>query len=110
MFQYFLFAIVFLVEIVALVAYGFWGFDTGKGIGVKLLLGIGTPFLVAIFWGLFLAPKAMFPVNLSLRIILKIIVFGLASFAVYTTGEHTPAAIFLLVAVIVLILENVINK
>lgn len=109
MFSYILMPIIFLVEIVALVAYGYWGFYIGKGIGMKLLLGVGTPLLVAFFWGLFLAPKATFPVNTPLLILLKFIVFGLASFVVYTTGKHTLAVVFLVVAIIVLILDNVLK-
>jgi len=107
--QSFFLGIVFLVELVALVAYSYWGFHVGRGLGTKFLLGIGTPLLVAFFWGLFLAPKATIPVNLPLSILLKIIVFGLASFAVYTTGKHTLAMIFLKIAIIVLILDNVMK-
>ncbi|KQL52249.1 hypothetical protein AN964_00955 [Heyndrickxia shackletonii] len=109
MFSYILMAIIFLVEIVALVAYGYWGFHIGKGIGMKMVLGIGTPLLVAFFWGLFLAPKATIPVNVPLRIFLKLIVFGLASVAVYATGRHILAGDFLVVAIIVLILDNVLE-
>ena len=109
MFRYFLMAIIFLIEIVALVEYGYWGFHIGKGIAMKLMLGIGTPLLVAFFWGLFLAPKATIPVNIPLRILLKLIVFGLASAAVYATGKHVLAGVFLVVAIIVLILDNVMK-
>ncbi|MGV3464002.1 MAG: YrdB family protein [Heyndrickxia sp.] len=109
MIQSFFLGIVFLVELVALVAYSYWGFHKGNGIGIKLLLGVGTPLLVAFFWGLFLSPKATISVNLPLRILLKIIVFGLASFAVYTTGKHTLAVIFLVIAIIVLIIDNVMK-
>lgn len=109
MFSYILMAIIFLVEIVAIVAYGYWGFHIEKGIGMKLLLGIGTFLIVAFFWGLFLAPKATIPVNFPLRILLKFIVFGLASCALYTTGKHTFAFIFLVVAIIVLFLDKVVK-
>jgi quinol-cytochrome oxidoreductase complex cytochrome b subunit len=51
-------AVRFLLEICVLVSVGYWGFKTGSGWFLKILLGIGAPFLIAIIWGTFGAPKA----------------------------------------------------
>jgi len=53
--------------------------------------------------------QRLIPGNIPLRILLKLIVFGLASAAVYATGKHVLAGVFLVVAIIVLILDNVMK-
>ena len=40
-------ALRFLLELCALVAFGYWGFQTGQGLLLKIGLGIGVP-LVAV--------------------------------------------------------------
>ncbi|MBS4174716.1 YrdB family protein [Bacillus sp. FJAT-49736] len=109
MFAYLFLTILFLIELAALAAYSYWGFHVGKGIAMKLLLGIGTPLFVAYVWGLFLAPKAKIPVNAPLNIMLKLIVFGLASAALYATGRHIIAGAFFMVALIALVLDNLLK-
>jgi hypothetical protein len=38
--------ILFLVELAALAAFGYWGFHFDKGLILKFALGIGTPLLI----------------------------------------------------------------
>jgi hypothetical protein len=42
----------FLLELCMLAAVGSWGFQIGSGWGVKIVLGIGLPSLVAVGWWL----------------------------------------------------------
>ncbi|MGJ9457317.1 YrdB family protein [Oceanobacillus sp. CF4.6] len=58
-----LYTSLFLLEIAALIAFSYWGFHVDKGIFIKVLLGISTPILIAFVWGLFLAPKATYPIT-----------------------------------------------
>lgn len=53
----------FLLELCMLVAVGYWGFKTHSGWPMKILLGIGLPVLIAVLWGLFMAPKAVYPLS-----------------------------------------------
>lgn len=90
--------VLFLVELGALAAFGYWGFHIDKGLLVNIVAGIGAPLAVAILWGLFIAPKASIPVTPPLRAALQIIVFTLAAAALYTAGQKQPAAVFLVIA------------
>ena len=60
-------ALRFLLELCALVALGYWGFHTDRGMGLKLVLGIGAPLLAAVIWGTFVAPKASVQLPGALR-------------------------------------------
>jgi len=64
----------------------------------KAVLGIGAPVCAAVLWGLFAAPRAPVSVPL-LRPGTKIIVFGLATLALYATGHRTLAVVFAILVV-----------
>ncbi|GGD87241.1 YrdB family protein [Paenibacillus nasutitermitis] len=100
MIQSVLLLVLFLVELGSLAAFGYWGFHMDKGMLMKILLGIGTPLVVAIIWGTFIAPKASIPVSLPLRALLQLIVFTLAAAALYAAGQKQLAVGFLAVALL----------
>ena len=93
-------ALRFLLELCALIALGYWGFATGSGAIAKVALGIGVPLVVAIVWGVFVAPRA--PVDLPgfLVLILQVLVFGSAAAGIAATGHRTLALAFAVVVVI----------
>jgi hypothetical protein len=84
----------FLLELCALAAFAFWGYQTGQGIPMKIGLAIGAPLLVAVLWGLFEAPRATFPLPQPWRTLFALVVFGCAAAALYTTGQNTLAWVF----------------
>ncbi|MED1796129.1 YrdB family protein [Brevibacillus nitrificans] len=86
--------IVFLSEVAAIIAYGYWGFAFPKSMAVKWILGIGAPVLIIAVWSLFLSPKASFPVPHLLQLFLKLLVFGLAAAALYSVGRPKLALLF----------------
>ena len=90
-------ALRFLLELCAL---GYWGFKTGESVVAKIGLGIGASLLAAIVWGTFLAPRASIPTPGFLRLVLELVVFGLASAALYSAGRPTLAWVLILVFVI----------
>lgn len=51
-------ALTFLLELCLLGAFALWGFATGNGLPMQIGLGIGVPLVVAIVWGLVMAPRA----------------------------------------------------
>jgi hypothetical protein len=57
----------FLLELCMLAAAGYWGFKTGSGWAMKAILGIGLPVLLAVLWGIFVAPKAVYPLHGAAR-------------------------------------------
>jgi hypothetical protein len=83
----------FLLELGALVALGYWGFTTASG-ATAWLLGLGAPLGAAAFWGLFVAPKARFPVSATGRAVLGLVVFALATAALLDAGATVAGIAF----------------
>jgi hypothetical protein len=50
-------ALRFLLELCALAALAYWGFQLGKGLIAKIGLGIGAPLLAAVVWATLVAPQ-----------------------------------------------------
>ena len=93
-------ALRFLLELGILGALGYWGFRTGNGTLMKWVLGLGAPLLAAVVWGTFLSPKATVELPTSPRLLLEVVVFGLAALALYKAGQTNLAATLGLVYVI----------
>ena len=90
----------FVLELCVLVALGYWGFQVGRSVPLKTLLGIGAPLLAAVVWGVFVAPKASVPVPDPLHLVLELVVFGAATVALYVAGRHSLAWVLGIVFVI----------
>jgi hypothetical protein len=84
----------FLLELAMLAAFGYWGFQGEKSIWIKWGLGIGIPLVVAILWGLLLAPRANRRLNSQWGTLLSLGLFCLAAFALFQTN-HPALAIAL---------------
>lgn len=93
-------ALAFLLELWALVALGYWGFNTGQNGLSRALLGLLTPLVVAVFWGVFLAPKASVQLSEPSSLVLKLMVFGLAALALYASHQPALAWVFGLVVLV----------
>jgi hypothetical protein len=92
--------VLFLLELAALFAYGYWGFHINRGWLVRIVLGIGTPLLIAVIWGMFVAPKASYPVDISVKILIQTAVFTFAALALYVSEQKNLAILFAIVALI----------
>lgn len=90
----------FLLELCMLAALGYWGVETGEQLVAKIGLGTGAPLLAGLVWGIFLAPKSSRRLHQPLRLILELVIFGLAITALYTTGPRWLAWVFGLIYVI----------
>jgi hypothetical protein len=65
----------FLLELCALAALAYWGWQTGPT-GVSIVLAIAAPVAAAIVWGAFVAPKAPRHPRDPWRLVLELLVFG----------------------------------
>lgn len=97
-------ALHFVLELCAMAALVYWGFQTGGGWLGKIILGIGIPALVAFAWGTFRVPndpgRAPMPVPGPLRLLLELAVFGLAIAGLVAAGRPSLAWMFGLAVVI----------
>lgn len=96
----------FLLELAALIIFGFWGWSISEG-GLRFVLAILFPVLAAILWGTFAviddpsrSGKAPVPVPGLIRLILEILFFTLAAIAFFQIGNENYARIFTGVVVI----------
>lgn len=88
----------FLLEIAMLVAFGVWGFATGDATWQKLLLGIGAPAIALVAWGALVAPRARRRLRDPSRLVVEVILFGLAGAALWSAGAPGWALALVLVA------------
>jgi hypothetical protein len=63
-------------------------------------LGVGAPLVAIIIWGLFMAPKATFPLSMPIHTALFLVIFGAAAFALARAGQPTLALVFAVVSVL----------
>lgn len=85
----------FLLELAALAALSWWGFETGG-----VLLGIVAPLAAAVVWGMFVAPKARIAAPRPVRFALEVLVFGAAVVALLAIDKTVAAGVFAAVVVI----------
>ncbi len=90
----------FLLELCMLVAVGYWGFKTGSGWLLKIALGIGAPLSIAVIWGIFVAPKAAYPLHGFVLLALEAVLFGSGVAALYATENYSLAWGFAVIVII----------
>lgn len=89
----------FILELSALYALGYWGWQQSNGV-LRWVLGIGLPVFAAFLWGAFRAKeshhagKGLLVIPGALRLILEMLFFGGAIWALYSAGQPTWAYIF----------------
>lgn len=90
----------FILEIISLVAIGYWGFQLQAGTLVRYSVGIGVPIIIMIIWGTFGSPAAPYRLSPAYRIILQIVIFASAILAVYFSYNQTLSIIFAILIII----------
>jgi hypothetical protein len=89
-------ALVFVDEVLAIGAFGIWGWQHDP----RWLLVWLLPLAAMQTWYLFASPKARYG-GTVVRPVVKVIVFGLATLALWDAGHETWAAMFLAFSVVV---------
>lgn len=93
-------AVRFLLELCMLAAVAFWGFETQNNWLMKVLLGIGLPVLIALLWGMFLAPKATHRLSGAPFFALELILFSTGTFSLFASGKPTLGWIYTITLVV----------
>jgi len=93
-------AVRFILEISGLLAFGRWGWLQADGV-FKYGLALGLPLLAAVVWGTFAVPgdpsrsgKAPVPVPGVLRLVLELVYFSAATWALFAAGLPALGGIF----------------
>jgi hypothetical protein len=77
-------ALRFVLELAALVIFGYWGWQKGDG-WLRFLFAIGLPLFFAVLWGVFRIPNDPNPAIVAipgfLRLILELVFFSFAVWA-----------------------------
>ena len=87
----------FLLELVALASFAFWGFTATDTTTLNVVLGIGVPIVAIVLWGFFAAPQSERRLRGTPYLIFKLAFFTLAIVALYLAGSTTLALIFAVV-------------
>jgi hypothetical protein len=90
----------FLLELVALVAVGWWGVHVSDSTVAKIVLGLGLPLILAIVWGRFISPKATVKVSRPLWFALQAVIFGAAALALASVWSVAAGIVFAVVVVV----------
>lgn len=93
-------ALMLLLELGVLLALAYWGFLLGPGLAAKIGLGLGTPLLAALVWGMFGAPRSARRLRGIWYQLLKVVFFGSAALALYAAGSRALGIVFALVFVL----------
>jgi len=89
--------LVFLDELAAMAAFGVWGWQVGTP---RAVLVVVLPLAAIVAWRLFASPKARYGDH-GRREAVKVLVFGLASLALWGAGHHGWAVTLLVFSVVV---------
>ena len=92
-------ALRFLLELGALGAVGYWGWETGNGV-LRPVLALVAVAAVIVVWALFISPKATFDLARPLQFALELCVWAAAGAALYASGRRGLALAFVVVAVV----------
>jgi hypothetical protein len=87
-------ALRFALELGALAAAGYWGATIPGGAFVRGASAVLLPTLVAVFWGVFVSPKAPIPTGRLGRAGLGFLVFLGAAALLWTRGHPTLAIVY----------------
>ena len=89
-------SLVFVDELLAVAAFGVWGWQQDP----RWLLVWLLPLVAMAAWFLFASPKAQYGGRLR-RPVVKVVVFGLASLALWDAGHHAWAVALLVFSIVV---------
>ena len=90
----------FMLELAAIGAVGYWGFQVAAAVPLRLALGVGAAAVLIAFWALVVAPTADNAIPADLRILIGSFVLLLAAGALALAGQPTLAVTFTVAVVV----------
>jgi hypothetical protein len=100
----------FLLELAGLTAVAYWGVTVGDSLLQQVALALGAVVLFVGVWGLFVAPKAVRRLGDPGRLVVELVVFGVAVGALVSVGEMVVGVGFGLLVVVSEVLVVVLGQ
>jgi hypothetical protein len=97
-------ALSFLLELVAVAAFAYWGFTISDSGTLNVVLGIGLAVASIVLWGIYAAPKSERRLRGGALIAFKLVFFALAVIALISAGSTTLGIILAATVVVNLVL------
>ena len=99
-------ALRFFLELTALMAMGFWGWNQGKD-ALRFMLALGIPVIAVVLWGVFAVPddpsrsgNALVATPGILRLALELMYFSFAAWSLHSAGAIKASWIFGIVTLV----------
>jgi len=92
--------VLFLIELGALAAVGYWGFTRDTATPLTWLLGLGAPGVLVVLWALFGSRKARYRTRGAARVGFEALWFGAGVAALAAAGAMAWAIAFALVCAV----------
>ncbi|WP_327428414.1 MULTISPECIES: YrdB family protein [unclassified Streptomyces] len=86
--------VLFLIELGALAAAGYWGFTRDVAMPLAWLLGLGAPAVLIALWALFGSQKATYKTRGAVRVGFELLWFGAGVAALVLAGAYGWAIAF----------------
>jgi hypothetical protein len=88
------------LELGAVAALAYWGFETGGSTAASIALAIAAPAIMIVAWGAFVAPKSKYSLPKTAKWLLGLAILLIAAVALADAGSLTLAVIFGVIATI----------
>jgi len=96
----------FILEIIALISVGTWGWKQNDGF-LKFIIAIGLPLILGAIWGIFAVPddpsrsgQTLVVTTGIIRLGIELGIFAIASWAIYNQGLHKNSYLFITFVII----------
>lgn len=99
----------FALELAALAALGYAGFNSGADSIWAWALGLGAPLAAAALWGILVAPRSSRQLRYPVRLIPELVVFGSAAAALVAVGQTGAGLTFSTLVALHLILQHLLG-
>ena len=90
----------FLLEVMAVVVIGYWGFSLEVSKVASFVSGLGIPLVFILIWGRFCAPASPHRLAGQWLIWLKLLMFGLAALSLFLTNGFLISILFFVLDVL----------
>lgn len=90
---------VFVIELIMIGAFAYFGFQKGNSTLIKYLLAIILPVFVVLLWGYFAAPKSLHRLEMPYLVIFRLALFLVASYLLYRSNQTNIAIVVALLSI-----------